>query len=158
MAARQPRSDEDRALFRSGQLRVAHSRTGDGGNGFYRHHIAARRGMDSAEPDSRLQGTASLDRIRARQSHPPERPGVPRPNGRNTQSSSEGRRVQTQRTQAVIACAKLLAGLSRTEVLTEEWHHEVLEPDRDRRLATIACSFRRLRASAATGTWIGRCW
>jgi cephalosporin-C deacetylase len=77
------------------------------------------------------KGTAPPDRIRARQSHPPERPGVPRANGRNTQSSSEGRRVQTQRTQAVIARAKLLAGLSRTEVLTEEWHHEVLEPDRD---------------------------
>ena len=65
---------------------------------------------------------------------PLKRPCVPRSNGRRVLNlSSEGRRVQAQRAQAIIVRAKITpAGLSRTQVLAEERHYEVLEPDGDR--------------------------
>ena len=55
LAVGQSGRDEDRALFRHRQFRLAHQGAGDGGHGLHRHDFAARRRLDRAEPDPRPQ-------------------------------------------------------------------------------------------------------
>ena len=91
LAIRQPGRDEDRALFRYRQFRLAHQSAGDGGHGLHRHDFAARRDLDGAEPDSRPQRTAAHDRIRARQPDAAKGTGLSCAHQRSTECSGEWR-------------------------------------------------------------------
>ena len=57
LAVRQSGRDEDGALLRYRQFRLAHQGAGDGRHGLHRHHLAARRRLDGAQPDRRPNGS-----------------------------------------------------------------------------------------------------
>ena len=90
LAVGQPGRDEDGALLRHRQFRVAHQSAGHGGHGIHRHDFTARRHLDGAQPDPRSGGSAADDRIRARQPDARQGARLPGPNERGPRSLVHG--------------------------------------------------------------------